>query len=71
LGGIVSTGYDKGAKGRRMVRYLSRFCNDQSGATAIEYALIAVSVSIVILTAVQTIGGTLQTTFSSVSTALK
>jgi len=54
-----------------MFRYLSQFGNDQSGATAMEYALIAGGISIVILTAVQTIGGTLQTTFSNVATALK
>ena len=54
-----------------MFRCLSQFCNDQSGATAIEYALIAGGISIVILAAVQSLGTTLTTTFSSVSTALK
>ena len=54
-----------------MFRYLSQFWTDQSGATAIEYALIAGGISIVILAAVQSLGTTLTTTFSSVSTALK
>jgi len=54
-----------------MFRCLSQFCKDQSGATAIEYALIAGGISIVILAAVQSLGTTLTTTFSSVSTALK
>jgi pilus assembly protein Flp/PilA len=54
-----------------MSRYPSRFWSDQSGATAIEYALIAGGISIVILAAVQSIGSTLQTTFGNVSTALK
>jgi pilus assembly protein Flp/PilA len=54
-----------------MFRNLSQFWNDQSGATAIEYALIAGGISIVIVAAVQSLGTTLTTTFTSVSTALK
>jgi len=54
-----------------MFRCLGQFWNDQSGATAIEYALIAGGISIVILAAVQSLGTTLTTTFTSVSTALK
>ena len=49
----------------------SKFLNDQSGATAIEYCLIAVGISIVIITAVQGIGTQLSTKFTSVSTSLK
>ena len=47
-----------------------RFLTDQSGATAIEYCLIAAGISIVIVTAVNGIGSTLHTKFSSVSTSL-
>jgi pilus assembly protein Flp/PilA len=54
-----------------MAQLISRFSKDQTAATAIEYALIAVGISVVILTAVQGIGGTLQTTFSNVATLLK
>jgi pilus assembly protein Flp/PilA len=54
-----------------MFQCLGQYCKDQSGATAIEYALIAGGISIVILAAVQSLGTTLTTTFSSVSTALK
>jgi pilus assembly protein Flp/PilA len=50
---------------------LSRFLKDQSGATAIEYAIIAGGISIVIVVAVQSVGTTLNTTFTSVSTGLK
>lgn len=50
---------------------VSRFLADQSGATSIEYALIAAGISIVILTAVNGIGTQLNTTYTSVSTALK
>jgi pilus assembly protein Flp/PilA len=47
------------------------FLRDESGATAIEYALIAAGISIVIVVAVNTIGTTLNTTFNSVSSQLK
>lgn len=49
---------------------LSRFLADQSGATAIEYCLIAVGLSIVIITAVNGIGTTLNTKFTSVNSSL-
>jgi pilus assembly protein Flp/PilA len=48
-----------------------QFLSAESGATAIEYALIAGSISIVILVAAQTIGTTLNSTFTSVSNGLK
>jgi pilus assembly protein Flp/PilA len=54
-----------------MTQLISRFFKDQTAATAIEYSLIAGGISIVILAAVQAIGGTLHTTFSKVATALK
>ena len=44
---------------------------DQSGATAIEYCLIAAGISIVIVTVVNGLGSTLNTKYTSVSTALK
>jgi len=47
------------------------FLKNESGATAIEYALIAAGISIVIVTAVNGIGTQLNATFTSVSTALK
>jgi pilus assembly protein Flp/PilA len=53
------------------MRLVIRFLKDEKAATAIEYALIAGFVSIVILAAVQGIGTKLNTTFSSVSTAVK
>jgi pilus assembly protein Flp/PilA len=54
-----------------MARYLSKFWNDQSGATAIEYGLIAAGISVAIIAVVQALGTNLNTTFGSVSTALK
>jgi pilus assembly protein Flp/PilA len=53
------------------MRKVLQFIDNESGATAIEYALIAGGLSIVILAAVNAIGTQLSTIFSSVSTALK
>jgi pilus assembly protein Flp/PilA len=50
---------------------LKRLLRDESGATAIEYALIAAGISIVIVTAVKNIGTALDTTFTSVQNALQ
>jgi pilus assembly protein Flp/PilA len=54
-----------------MRQLFSRFLADQTGATAIEYCLIAVGISIVIITAVNGIGTALNTTFASVNSSLK
>jgi pilus assembly protein Flp/PilA len=48
-----------------------RFLRDETGATAIEYAIIASGISIVIVAIVNSLGVTLNTTFTSVQTALK
>jgi pilus assembly protein Flp/PilA len=48
-----------------------KFINDESGATAIEYGLIAAGISIAIVTVVGVLGTQLNTTFTTVSTALK
>ncbi len=53
-----------------MTRILARFLKDESGATAIEYGLIAAGIAVAIIAAVQGLGTALNTTFSSVSTAL-
>jgi pilus assembly protein Flp/PilA len=54
-----------------MSKLLARFCEDESGATAIEYGLIAAGISVAIIATVQAVGTNLKTTFTSVSTALK
>ena len=46
------------------------FINDESGATAIEYGLIAGLISVVIIVAVTAVGDGLQEVFESVQTAL-
>jgi pilus assembly protein Flp/PilA len=50
---------------------ISRFVRDESGATAIEYGLIAALIAVVIITALTTIGTNLTTKFGSVASALK
>jgi pilus assembly protein Flp/PilA len=47
------------------------FVKDESGATAIEYGLIAAGIAVAIIATVQALGTNLNTTFSTVSTALK
>jgi pilus assembly protein Flp/PilA len=48
-----------------------KFLRDESGATAIEYGLIAAGIAVVIITVVKGVGTKLNTTFTSVSSALK
>jgi pilus assembly protein Flp/PilA len=55
----------------KMRKLLSKFLREESGATAIEYCLIAVGISIVILVAVNGMGSTLNASFTSVNTSLK
>jgi pilus assembly protein Flp/PilA len=47
-----------------------RFLNDDSGATAIEYGLIAAGIAVAIIATVQGLGSKLNTTFTSVQNAL-
>jgi pilus assembly protein Flp/PilA len=54
-----------------MKNVLARFMKDESGATAIEYGLIAAGIAVVIIAAVQTLGANLTTTFTTVGNALK
>jgi pilus assembly protein Flp/PilA len=50
---------------------IMHFIQDETGATAIEYGLIAAGISVAIITAVTALGSGLNTTFTSVSSALK
>jgi pilus assembly protein Flp/PilA len=53
-----------------MKNLFARFAKDESGATAIEYGLIAALISVVCITAWQTIGTRLLVQFTTVQTAL-
>ena len=49
---------------------IARFVNDESGATAIEYALIAAGISVAIILTVQALGGTINGIFTNVNNQL-
>jgi len=53
-----------------MKNLVSRFLKDESGATAIEYGLIAALIAVVIITAVTTLGGTLNNVFTNINNRL-
>jgi pilus assembly protein Flp/PilA len=54
-----------------MTKLFARFLQDQSGATAIEYGLIAAGISIAIITVVNGLGTNLNNKFTSINTSLK
>jgi pilus assembly protein Flp/PilA len=54
-----------------VIKTILRFICDETGATAIEYGLIAAGISIAIIATVAGVGSSLNTTFTSVQTALK
>jgi pilus assembly protein Flp/PilA len=54
-----------------MKSLILKFSKDESGATAIEYGLIAAGIAIAIITAVQGVGTKLSQNFGSISTSLK
>ena len=54
-----------------MKRSLVKFLKDESGATAIEYGLIAAGISLAIIAVVNGIGSNLNTQFSTINSSLK
>ena len=54
-----------------MKNLIARFVKDESGATAIEYGLIAAGISLAIIAVVNGLGTNLSTKFSSINTSLK
>ena len=50
-----------------MKNLVSRFVKNESGATAIEYGLIAALISVVIITAITTLGTNLTNTFNTIA----
>ncbi len=53
------------------MKNIRKFLADESGATAIEYGLIAAGIAIAIITAVNGVGSSLSTDFTTISTSLK
>lgn len=72
---LVTAGISSAAKdhfqGKPMKNLLVRFVKDRSGATAIEYGLIAAGISVAIIAVVNDIGSGLNGKFNTVSTQLK
>ena len=54
-----------------MAHLILQLLRSRSGATAIEYGLIAALIAVIIITSVQMVGTKLKTTFTTVSTSLK
>jgi pilus assembly protein Flp/PilA len=48
-----------------------KFLSDESGATAIEYGLIAAGIALAIIAIVNTLGGTINTEFTSINSSMK
>ena len=54
-----------------MKNLIARFVKDESGATAIEYGLIAAGISLAIIAIVNGLGSNLNTKFTSINNSLK
>lgn len=54
-----------------MKKYVRDFIADESGATAIEYGLIAAGISLAIIAVVNGLGSNIRTKFTSINTSLK
>ncbi|ALJ07313.1 MAG: Flp family type IVb pilin [Brevundimonas aurantiaca] len=54
-----------------MTKFISRFAKDESGATAIEYGLIAALIAVVIITVLGTVGTNLNARLEEVATGLE
>lgn len=53
------------------MKLFNEILNDESGATAIEYGLIAALIAVACITALTSLGGSLSNTFNTVDTGLK
>ena len=54
-----------------MTKLVARFVKDESGATAIEYGLIAAGIALAIITAVNSAGSNLSSKFDTIAGSLK
>jgi pilus assembly protein Flp/PilA len=53
-----------------MQKFFSRFVNDESGATAVEYGLIAALIAVVVIGAVRALGTSISAQFQAIATAI-
>jgi pilus assembly protein Flp/PilA len=68
---IFTVASQVGAQHPSMIALVRKFWADETGATAIEYGLIAAGISLAIIAVVNGIGGKLNTKFTSINTSLK
>jgi pilus assembly protein Flp/PilA len=54
-----------------MIRLVKRFVHDETGATAIEYGLVAAAISVAIIAVVQSLGSKLNSTFIAIQSTLR
>jgi pilus assembly protein Flp/PilA len=66
-----SASHDDEAEVPEMTKVLTEFLADESGATAIEYGLIAAGIALAIITAVDGLGSRLNSKFASINSSLK
>jgi pilus assembly protein Flp/PilA len=66
-GPTVDTRTSSLRKRKTMTKFISKFVQDESGATAIEYGLIAALIAVVIISAVTTLGTTISSKFQAVT----
>jgi pilus assembly protein Flp/PilA len=59
------------SQGGAVKKFFARFWADETGATAIEYGLIAAGISLAIIAVVNGLGSTLNTKFTSINTSLQ
>jgi pilus assembly protein Flp/PilA len=69
--GTVTEEFRHRSEEAEVLRLISKFAKDESGATAIEYALIACGISLAIIAAVQGLGSTLNGRYAAVNSSLK
>jgi pilus assembly protein Flp/PilA len=54
-----------------MTKFINRFAKDESGATAIEYGLIAALIAVALITVLGAVGSNLNATFLKISSGVK
>ena len=69
--GISQEAFPMFNRGPTAIGKLHRFLHDDSGATAVEYALIAAGIAVAIATTVMSLGSSVQGLYTSVATAMK
>jgi pilus assembly protein Flp/PilA len=67
---VASLRHYRGSK-MNIKNFIKKFWKDQSGATAVEYALVAATLSIIIITSIVVVGGKTTETWNTVADAIE